>query len=356
MAPLGRAGDAFLQLAHLRGQRRLITDGAGHTAQKRGHFRAGLREAEDVVDEQQRVGPGRVAEPLAHGQGRQGHAQTGAGRLVHLAEHHGRLRDDRAVGLADLGFLHFQPEVVAFAGALADAGEHGVAAVLAGDAGDQFGEDDGLAQAGAAEQAGLAAADQRRQQVDDLDAGLEEFGLGRQLAKGGGSRWMGRYSVGIDRAAAVDRLAEQVEDAAERLLADRHRAPARRCRRPPCRGPGRRSSRGRRSGRDCRPGAAALRRSGGCVTPLTSLSTAQGVVDFGQMAFLELDVEGRADDLHDLAGMWSLGRSVAVRQWQICHRQIVPSISSASTPPMTSAISLVICAWRARLYLPRQAS
>ena len=183
MAPVRRAGDALLQLAHFRGQRRLITDGAGHAAQQRGHFRAGLREAEDVIDEQQRVGPGRIAEPLAHGQRRQGHAQAGAGRLVHLAEHHGRLRDDRAVGLADLGFLHFQPEVVALAGPLADAGEHRVAAVLAGDAGDQLGEDDRLAQAGAAEQAGLAAADQRRQQVDDLDAGLEQLGLGRQLGE-----------------------------------------------------------------------------------------------------------------------------------------------------------------------------
>ena len=68
-----------------------------------------------------------------------------------------------SVRRADLGFLHFQPEIVAFAGALADAGEDGVAAVLAGDAGDEFGEDDGLAQAGPAEQPRLAAADQRRQ-------------------------------------------------------------------------------------------------------------------------------------------------------------------------------------------------
>ena len=310
MAPRARAGDAFLQLAHFGGQRRLITDGAGHAAQERRHFRAGLREAEDVVDEQQRVGPGRVAEPLAHGQGRQGDAEAGAGRLVHLAEDHGRLRDDRAVGLADLGFLHFQPEVVAFAGALADAGEHRVAAVLAGDAGDQLGEDDGLAQAGAAEQAGLAAADQRRQQVDDLDAGLEEFGLGRQLGE------RRRLAVdrpafrGVDRAAAVDRLAEQVEDAAERLLADGHRAPACRCRRPSCRGPGRRSSPGRRSGRGCRPGAAAPRRSGGCCTPLYVGVDLEGVIDLRQVAFLELGVEGRADDLDDPAGCWPL-RAVA---------------------------------------------
>ena len=194
--PLGRAGDALLQLAHFRGQRRLITDGAGHTAQESRHFRAGLREAEDVVDEQQRVGPGRVAEPFAHRQRRQGHAQTGARRFVHLAEHHGRLRDDRAVGLADLGFLHFEPEIVALARPLADAGKHRVAAVLAGDAGDQFGENDRLAEAGAAEQAGLAAANQRRQQVDDLDARLEQFRLGGQLDRRAAAR---RGSSGIPR-------------------------------------------------------------------------------------------------------------------------------------------------------------
>ena len=84
--------------------------------------------------------------------------------------------------VADLGFLHFEPEVVPFAGPLADAGEHRVTAVLAGDAGDQLGENDRLAQAGTAEQAGLAAADERREQVDDLDAGLEQLGLGRQVA------------------------------------------------------------------------------------------------------------------------------------------------------------------------------
>src|SRR5207245_11582012 len=108
-----------------------------------------------------------------------------AGGLVPLPGYHGRLGDDRAVGLADLGFLHFQPQVVAFAGSLADPGKYGIAAVLAGDAGDQLGENDGLAQPGAAEKARLAAADQWRQQVDDFDAGFEHLRFRRQL----GERW-----------------------------------------------------------------------------------------------------------------------------------------------------------------------
>ena len=77
---------------------------------QRGHFAARLREAEDVVDEQQRVGAGLVAEVLGHRQGRERDAETGSGRLVHLAEHHARLVDDAAAGVADLGFLHFEPQ------------------------------------------------------------------------------------------------------------------------------------------------------------------------------------------------------------------------------------------------------
>ena len=70
---------------------------------------------------------------------------------------------------------------VPFAGALADAGEDRVAAVLLGDAGDEFLDDDGLAEPRAAEQARLAAAEERREQVDHLDAGLEHLGLGREV-------------------------------------------------------------------------------------------------------------------------------------------------------------------------------
>src|SRR5712692_9802263 len=79
------------------------------------------------------------------------------GRLVHLPEHQRRLGAG-TVGDDDLGFHHLVIEVVALAGALADAGEHRVAAVLLGDVVDELHDDDGLADTGAAEQADLAAA------------------------------------------------------------------------------------------------------------------------------------------------------------------------------------------------------
>ena len=103
-----------------------------------------------------------------------------------MPKDHGDLLDDLggpAVLVGVLGFLHFQPEVVALACSLADAAKDAVAAELTGDARDHFLNDDGLAYAGPAEQADLSAADKRAKQIDHLDAGLEHFGLGVELGE-----------------------------------------------------------------------------------------------------------------------------------------------------------------------------
>ena len=113
-------------------------------------------------------------------------------------------------------------EVVAFAGPLADAGEHRVAAVGLGDVVDQFLNQHGLADAGAAEQADLAALGVRRQQVDDLDAGDENFRFRRLVGIGRRFLMDGAQVFGVDRAGFVDRLADHVHDAAERAGADRN--------------------------------------------------------------------------------------------------------------------------------------
>ena len=113
-------------------------------------------------------------------------------------------------------------EVVAFAGSLADAGEHRVTAVRLGDVVDQFLNEHGLADAGAAEQADLAALGVRRQQIDDLDAGDENFSFGRLVGVGRRFLMDRAHVFGLDRACFVDRLADDVDDAAERAGADRH--------------------------------------------------------------------------------------------------------------------------------------
>ena len=109
--------------------------------------------------------------------------QADAGRLVHLAVDEGGLVDDA-------GLLHLEPHVGALAGALADAGEHRDAAVLLGHPVDHLLDDDGLAHAGPAEEADLAALHVGLEQVDDLDAGLEHLGPGSSWSKAGALRWI----------------------------------------------------------------------------------------------------------------------------------------------------------------------
>ena len=130
-----------------------------------------------------------VAEIFGDGQAGQRDAGAGARRLVHLAIDQRAFRaGGRAVVLVridvHLRLDHLVIEIVAFAGALADAGEHRIAAVRLGDVVDQLHDQHGLADAGAAEQADLAALGVGRQQVDDLDAGDEDLRFGRLLGVG----------------------------------------------------------------------------------------------------------------------------------------------------------------------------
>ena len=215
-------GDAFLQVAHFGGEGGLVADGAGGAAQQGGDFGAGLGEAEDVVDEKQHVLVLLVAEVLGDGQAGKGHAQAGAGRLVHLAI------DERDFGFAqvllvdDAGLGHFMVEIVAFAGALAHAGEDGIAAVQFGDVVDQFHDDDGLADARAAERADFAALEEGADQVNDFDAGGQDLRRGGLVDQGRGGAVDGIAFLGDDRAAFVHRVADDVEDAAHDGLADGH--------------------------------------------------------------------------------------------------------------------------------------
>ena len=80
----GGRGDALLQRAHVGRKRRLIADRRRNAAEQRRDFRAGLGEAEDVVDEEQHV-LALVAEIFGDGQAGQPDAGARARRLVHLA-------------------------------------------------------------------------------------------------------------------------------------------------------------------------------------------------------------------------------------------------------------------------------
>src|SRR3972149_3920721 len=106
-------------------------------------------------------------------------------------------------GWAPAAVFHLVVEVVALARALAHAGEHRQARVFLRDVIDQLHHVHGLAHAGAAEQADLAALGERAHQVDHLDAGLEQFLARRKLVVlGRGAVNRGDF-FGADRAGFV---------------------------------------------------------------------------------------------------------------------------------------------------------
>src|ERR1051325_7557295 len=76
--------DAFLEVAHFGRERRLVSDGAWHAAQQRGDFGTGLREAEDVIDEEQNVLVFFVAEIFRDRKRGKSDAETRSRWLVHL--------------------------------------------------------------------------------------------------------------------------------------------------------------------------------------------------------------------------------------------------------------------------------
>ena len=89
---------------------------------------------------------------------------------------------------------------------------------------DEFHDDDGLADAGTAEHAALAALEQRADQVDHLDPGHENLGIDRLLDQRRGRAVDRRTHLRVrERDVLVHQIAGDIEDTAEDLLADRHR-------------------------------------------------------------------------------------------------------------------------------------
>src|SRR3972149_2070838 len=118
------------------------------------------------------------------GERRQAAGGAGAGRLVHLPVHEHALALRQVVLVDDARLHHLVVEVVPFPSSFAAPGEHGEPAARLSHVLDELHEEHRLADAGAAEQADLAAAEIRREQVDDLDAGLERLDLHALLDDG----------------------------------------------------------------------------------------------------------------------------------------------------------------------------
>ena len=179
--------DSFLQFADIGCERWLVTYGRRHTAEQCGYFGACLYETENVVDEEQYVLALFITEVFCHGQTCQGDSHTSSRRFVHLAI-------DQCYFVQDAGVFHFAPEVVAFTGTFAYAAEYGAAIMFGRYVVDQFLNQDCFTYACTAEQTDLTAFCVWADQVDDFDAGFENFSC-RGLVFEGRCRAMNRPVV-----------------------------------------------------------------------------------------------------------------------------------------------------------------
>ena len=156
-----------------------------------------------------------IPEVFCHGQAGQAHPHTGSWGFVHLAEDHGGFGNNA-------GFGHFVVQIVALTGTLANAGKDGIAVVRGGDVVNQLLNQNGLAHAGAAEQADFAALGIGANQVDDLDAGFQNVGGGLLLLVRGSRAVNGPALAGFGGFLFVDGLTQQVKHPAQALFTHRH--------------------------------------------------------------------------------------------------------------------------------------
>ena len=157
-----------------------------------------------------------IPELLGDRESCESHAPTGARRLVHLAEHQRRSCDDA-------GAAHVGQELLALARSLADSSEYGDPFLVLGGAANQLHHQDGLADAGTPEHPGLTATDERRQEIDDLDAGLEHLALAALILEG----W--RCAVDghsrdrrVDGRPSIGGVSENVQHPSEDRVSDRN--------------------------------------------------------------------------------------------------------------------------------------
>ncbi len=208
--------------------------------------------------------------------------------------------------------MEFKPEVVAFARAFAHASEDRDAAVLHGHVVDQLHDEHGLAHARAAEKTDLAALQERLDQVNHLDAGLEHFEL-RGLIFECRCATVNRQAVlRGNRAELIYRLAQHVHHAAQGAAAHGHadrRAFVKSLH------PAHHALGGLHRHAAHAPFAQVLLHFGDDIERLRQIEPiardAHGVINLRQFGFFELHVDDRSNDLHD-------GSSVIARHLRSC--------------------------------------
>ena len=113
-------------------------------------------------------------------------------------------------------------EIVAFASAFADAGEHRHAAVELGDIVNQFHDHDSLADAGATERADLSTLQEGADQIDNFDPCGKQLRRGRLVHERRRGTMDGIVLLRLDRSAFIHGVPGHIEYPAHHAFADGH--------------------------------------------------------------------------------------------------------------------------------------
>jgi len=133
------------------------------------------------------------------------------------------LLDNFAPSLADFGFLHFEPKVGTFTGSFSNARENRITAVRTRNPSDQLLENNRLSETCTTKETSFTTPYERREQVNNFNAGFEHFGVGGKFRNRGGLSVNRPTIRGLYITALIDWFSENVEHPAEISFTDRNR-------------------------------------------------------------------------------------------------------------------------------------
>jgi peptide chain release factor 1 len=215
---LGGGGNTLLEGSHIGGEGGLVTDGGGNTTEKSRHFRTGLGESENVIDEKQDITSTLITEILSDGKTSQGDQSTGTGRLVHLTIDEGGLRLT-TVKLDDTRLNHFVVEIVTLTSTLTDTAEDGETTMGLGDVVNKLHNQDSLSDTSTTEETNLTSSGVGGNQIDDLNTSQKdiirdtESGVLRGISVDG-------TLLSSDGSTLIDGITENVNDTTQSGLTD----------------------------------------------------------------------------------------------------------------------------------------
>merc|ERR1719499_436888 len=176
-----RGANSILDCTNLPFQSGLVTDSGRNTSEQRTDFGTGLRESENVVNEQQHVLSVDITEVFGLGQTSKSNSHSHTSRLVHLSEHKSAFGLSSVMNFNNSSVTHFVVEVISFTSSFSDAGEHRVTTVTHSDVVNQFHNQDRFSDTSTSKQTNLSSFLVRGNQVNDFNSDGKNFFLGNTV-------------------------------------------------------------------------------------------------------------------------------------------------------------------------------